>query len=98
LQQLIDATHSKTADCFQPWRQKCADGEARKRTRPGGNYPTAGDIHPLRLCEEIKNFMQREAILSVDGQEILNYGRQSIPTFVPATGSIPDRSAQWGSG
>src|SRR5260370_7210231 len=27
--------------------------------------------------------MQREAILSVDGQEILNYGRQSIPTFVP---------------
>src|SRR6516225_7530605 len=27
--------------------------------------------------------MQREAILSVDGQEILNFGRQSIPTFVP---------------
>jgi thiamine pyrophosphate-dependent acetolactate synthase large subunit-like protein len=47
----------------------------------GGNYPT--DIHPLRLCEEIKNFMQREAILSVDGQEIINFGRQSIPTFVP---------------
>jgi thiamine pyrophosphate-dependent acetolactate synthase large subunit-like protein len=41
------------------------------------------DIHLLRLCEEIKNFMQREAILSVDGQEILNFGRQSIPTFVP---------------
>jgi thiamine pyrophosphate-dependent acetolactate synthase large subunit-like protein len=49
----------------------------------GGNYATDGDIHPLRLCEEIKNFMQREAILTVDGQEILNYGRQSIPTFVP---------------
>jgi thiamine pyrophosphate-dependent acetolactate synthase large subunit-like protein len=27
--------------------------------------------------------MQRAAILSVDGQEILNFGRQSIPTFVP---------------
>jgi hypothetical protein len=27
--------------------------------------------------------MQREATLSVDGQEILNFGRQSIPTFVP---------------
>ena len=27
--------------------------------------------------------MQRDAILSVDGQEILNFGRQSIPTFVP---------------
>jgi hypothetical protein len=36
--------------------------------RPGGNYPTDGDLYPLRLCYEIKNFMQREAILSVDGR------------------------------
>ena len=35
----------------------------RSASRAGGNYPTDGDIHPLRLCEEIKNFMQREAIL-----------------------------------
>jgi thiamine pyrophosphate-dependent acetolactate synthase large subunit-like protein len=83
LQQLCEAVDARTADRFQPWRQKLADGEARKRMRAGGNYPTDGDIHPLRLCEEIKNFMQREAILSVDGQEILNFGRQSIPTFVP---------------
>ena len=27
--------------------------------------------------------MQRDAILVVDGQEILNYGRQSMPTFEP---------------
>ncbi len=83
LQQLCEAVDARTTDRFQPWRQKLADGEAAKRTRAGGNYPTDGDIHPLRLCEEIKNFMQREAILSVDGQEILNFGRQSIPTFVP---------------
>src|SRR5499433_1783973 len=83
LQQLCEVVDARTSDRFQPWRQKLADGEAKKRTRAGGNYPTDGDIHPLRLCEEIKNFMQREAILSVDGQEILNFGRQSIPTFVP---------------
>jgi thiamine pyrophosphate-dependent acetolactate synthase large subunit-like protein len=83
LQQLCEAVDAKTSERFQPWRQKLADGEAKKRLRAGGNYPTDGDIHPLRLCEEIKNFMQREAILSVDGQEILNFGRQSIPTFVP---------------
>ena len=83
LQQLCEAVEARTADRFQGWRQKLADGEAKKRMRAGGNYPTDGDIHPLRLCEEIKNFMQREAILSVDGQEILNFGRQSIPTFVP---------------
>src|SRR5271165_3998110 len=83
LQQLCEAVDARTADRFQGWRQKLADGEAQKRTRAGGNYPTDGDIHPLRLCEEVKNFMNRDAILVVDGQEILNYGRQSIPTFVP---------------
>jgi len=40
-------------------------------------------IHPLRLCKEVKEFLDRDAILVVDGQEILNYGRQSIPTFRP---------------
>ena len=60
--EVIDAT---TAGRFQAERQKLADGEAKKRLRAGGNYPTDGDLHPLRLCEEIKYFMQREAILSV---------------------------------
>lgn len=40
-------------------------------------------IHPLRLCKEVKDFLDRDAILVVDGQEILNYGRQSIPTYRP---------------
>jgi acetolactate synthase-1/2/3 large subunit len=40
-------------------------------------------IHPLRLCKEVKDFVRRDAILVVDGQEILNFGRQSIPTFAP---------------
>jgi thiamine pyrophosphate-dependent acetolactate synthase large subunit-like protein len=40
-------------------------------------------IHPLRLCKEVRDFLRRDAILIVDGQEILNYGRQSIPTFAP---------------
>src|SRR5262245_34791600 len=40
-------------------------------------------MHPLRLCKEVRDFLRRDAILVVDGQEILNYGRQAIPTFVP---------------
>jgi thiamine pyrophosphate-dependent acetolactate synthase large subunit-like protein len=40
-------------------------------------------IHPLRLCKELRDFLRRDAILVVDGQEILNYGRQAIPTYVP---------------
>ena len=40
-------------------------------------------IHPLRLCKEVRDFLDRDAYLIVDGQEILTFGRQSIPTFEP---------------
>jgi acetolactate synthase-1/2/3 large subunit len=40
-------------------------------------------IHPLRLCKEVRDFMDRDAVLVVDGHEILNYARQSIPTHAP---------------
>jgi Uma2 family endonuclease len=40
-------------------------------------------MHPLRLCKEVRDFLKRDAILVVDGQEILNFGRQAIPTYVP---------------
>jgi acetolactate synthase-1/2/3 large subunit len=42
----------------------------------------ATPIHPLRLCKEVRDFLRRDAILVVDGQEILNFGRQAIPTYV----------------
>jgi acetolactate synthase-1/2/3 large subunit len=44
---------------------------------------SAVPIHPLRLCKEVRDFLDRDAILVVDGQEILNFGRQTIPTFAP---------------
>jgi acetolactate synthase-1/2/3 large subunit len=40
-------------------------------------------IHPLRLCKEVRDFMDRDAIIVVDGHEILNFARQSIPTHAP---------------
>jgi thiamine pyrophosphate-dependent acetolactate synthase large subunit-like protein len=85
LRQLIDAANGHfDPDRFSAWRRTLSDGEAAKRQAPGANKPMDDvPIHPLRLCDEIKNFMQRDAILVVDGQEILNFGRQSMPTFVP---------------
>ncbi|CAI8040554.1 2-hydroxyacyl-CoA lyase 1 [Geodia barretti] len=38
-------------------------------------------MHPVRLCKEIREFIDRDAIVSVDGNEILHIGRQTIPTF-----------------
>jgi thiamine pyrophosphate-dependent acetolactate synthase large subunit-like protein len=85
LQQIVAALDtSAMPERFQSWRRKLADGEAAKRAAPGANKALEGEpIHPVRLCEEIAGFMQRDAILVVDGQEILNYGRQSMPTFTP---------------
>ena len=40
-------------------------------------------IHPLRLCNEINKFLDRDAIVTVDGNEILHFGRQSINTYFP---------------
>jgi thiamine pyrophosphate-dependent acetolactate synthase large subunit-like protein len=85
LQQLIDGIGTRiTTDTYKPWRQKLAEGETSKRTGSGANkYAEDGDIHPIRMLEEIRNFAQRDAILCVDGQEVLNYGRQTMPTFAP---------------
>lgn len=40
-------------------------------------------MHPLRLCKEVREFMDRDAVIVVDGHEILNFARQSIPTHAP---------------
>ena len=85
LQQMLESMGSKVKPAnYEPWRKKLADGDAEKRAAaPGKDTMNEAPIHPLRLCEEVKDFMQRDAILVVDGQEILNYGRQSMPTFAP---------------
>lgn len=85
LRQLLEAMDGKVDRArYDGWRRTLADGEEAKRAK-GGNKEimTQTPIHPLRLCEEVKNFMDRDAVLVVDGQEILNYGRQSMPTFKP---------------
>src|SRR5438874_9168258 len=69
---------------FAAWRDHLANVEQVKHLEAEKAMSTDQQpIHPLRLCKEIRDFLDRDAILVVDGQEILNYGRQSIPTFVP---------------
>ncbi|HET6319612.1 MAG TPA: thiamine pyrophosphate-binding protein, partial [Chloroflexota bacterium] len=68
---------------FESWRQHLTEVEASKRAGAEAAMSTDQQpIHPLRLCKEVRDFLDRDAILVVDGQEILNYGRQSIPTYV----------------
>jgi thiamine pyrophosphate-dependent acetolactate synthase large subunit-like protein len=69
---------------FGAWRQHLGSIEAGKIDKH--EAALANDqtpIHPLRLCKEVRDFIDRDAILVVDGQEILNFGRQSIPSYRP---------------
>jgi len=85
MKQLLAAGGSRiNAGAFADWRGKLASIEEAKRPEAEQAMSTSNvPIHPLRLCKEVRDFIDRDAILVVDGQEILNYGRQSIPTFNP---------------
>jgi len=84
LTQLLDALDGRLAGRFDRWVAYLADVNEEKRLDAERAMSTDQlPIHPLRLCREVRDFLERDAILCVDGQEILNFGRQSIPTYVP---------------
>ena len=85
LEQLIQANERRLgADRFEPWRKTLSDVHARRAMAQEPLLNSArAPIHPLRLCREIRDFIDRDAVLVVDGQEILNFARQSIPSFLP---------------
>jgi thiamine pyrophosphate-dependent acetolactate synthase large subunit-like protein len=71
-------------DKYAGWRKQLADGEQAKRSSAGANkLQEDGDIHPVRMLEAVRDFMNRDAILCVDGQETLNFGRLTMSTFAP---------------
>ena len=85
VEQLNEANEGRIRpELFDEWRRSLADEHQRRHQAQEIKMSTdQNPIHPLRLCREIRDFMDREAILVVDGQEILNYGRQSIPGYLP---------------
>lgn len=85
LEQLLGmAKSSLKPDSFAEWRDQLAAVESKRAPRHEEAIATdQNPIHPLRLCKEVRDFIDRDAILVVDGQEILNFGRQTIPSFMP---------------
>lgn len=85
LEQMLSLVRGKFEPATEtPWidalREQDLKGQARLEPFM---HSDAVPIHPLRLCKEVRDFLPRDGILVVDGQEILNYGRQSIPTYTP---------------
>jgi acetolactate synthase-1/2/3 large subunit len=85
LEQLVAEARGKLDPArYGAWVSKLKKADEEKQAEMTKLMSTdQSPIHPLRLCKEVRDFLRRDAILVVDGQETLNYGRQSIPTFVP---------------
>jgi thiamine pyrophosphate-dependent acetolactate synthase large subunit-like protein len=72
---------------FDPHRESAwvAQLGAKHRSNQERSAPLlhsdAVPIHPLRLCREVRDLISRDTILIVDGHEILNFARQSIPIY-----------------
>ncbi|MFC1895876.1 thiamine pyrophosphate-binding protein [Thermodesulfobacteriota bacterium] len=55
-------------------------------------------INPIRLCREIAEFLQRDAIVTVDGGEILDFARNLIPSYSPGSRMNPGVTGLLGIG
>lgn len=85
LSQLVAAGTGRIApSLYADWRAELEqENDAKREKRAASMSSDAVPIHPLRLCKEIGDFLDRDAILVVDGQEILNFGRQALSTYAP---------------
>jgi thiamine pyrophosphate-dependent acetolactate synthase large subunit-like protein len=84
LGQMLAAVEGRPESRYARWVSFLRDLNEEKRLDAERAMSTDQvPIHPLRLCREVRDFLDRRAVLCVDGQEILNFGRQSIPTHVP---------------
>ena len=83
--QEAEARESRFAGALEsPWVVHLSEDDGRRAAQMAPLLSSDQvPIHPLRLCKEIRDFLDRDAILSVDGNEILHFGRQSISTYVP---------------
>ena len=68
----------------QDWVAKLRENDSSKRAETAKLAESdATPIHPLRIANEIANYIDRDAILCVDGMETLNFSRQWISSYVP---------------
>lgn len=99
LQQLISDAQGR----FQPgeteWTKSLADRDASRSAKESAHLNSDQvPIHPLRLCKEVRDFIDRNAILVSDGHETLVFANQSIPSFVPGHRLTPGPHGTMGVG
>jgi acetolactate synthase-1/2/3 large subunit len=102
LKQLTEQSRSRFPPKSIPqsaWKEELRKVNAERDSRTSALLNSDDSpIHPLRLCKEIRDILPRDAILAVDGHEIMNFARQSIPTYFPRHRLNPGPSGCMGVG
>lgn len=82
--QLLEAMKGIPSKRDSDWVTHLRQVDAARRDRTeAAMSDNSTPIHPLRLCGAVRDAIGRDAVVIEDGHEILNFARQSIPSFVP---------------
>ena len=81
LRQLTDGIKSSSHD---DWIGTLRQSQARReeKNRPyleSDNVP----IHPMRVCGELRKFIDEDTIVCIDGGDIAVFGSMTLPTYAP---------------
>lgn len=100
LRQMLDETkhalpEGQTASWVEQLREADAERERQRWSKVNLNQVP---IHHLRVCEELRAVLPRDAVLAVDGRETLNTARQTIPSYYPRHRLNPGLSGCMGIG
>jgi thiamine pyrophosphate-dependent acetolactate synthase large subunit-like protein len=84
LEQLLEVWRRSGSSASESWAKELKELEASKQQRRT-KWTTSSHIpiNPIRLCHEISEFLARNAIVTIDGGEILDFARNMIPTYTP---------------
>ncbi len=79
-------------------RELKAAGDKKEEKWSGMATSKEKPINPIRLCREIADFLDRDAVVTVDGGEILDFARNLIPSYVPGARLNPGITGLLGIG
>ena len=85
LQQMLDVARDKCKGRAElPWATECRT--TMEGQREALNAQAATDevpIHPLRICKEIDDFLDRDATVIIDGGDVMQWANRTLRAYEP---------------
>ena len=84
LSQMAELAKDAHLPRYDDWVSECRSYTESHRNRLSGDISSVGvPIHPLRLCNEIRDFLNRDATIVVDGGDTTVFGQAGLAVYHP---------------